>query len=180
MSQPSAFLRTRVARRILGLFVLCAVLPVVLLATVVYRHVSQQLLDRGQARLVESSQTASMELAQRLQGIASAFERASVSVELRPREWAPDTVLRPALRDQGIAALVVEPTRARLYLGQAGTLSVATNAITHAAEEFDGKLVLGRDAGFSNRYFEGSLDDVRVYDHALTPAEVEALYLSSL
>lgn len=78
------------------------------------------------------------------------------------------------------AALVVEPTRARLYLGQAGTLSLATNAITHAAEEFDGKLVLGRDAGFSNRYFEGSLDDVRVYDHALTPAEVEALYLSSL
>lgn len=78
------------------------------------------------------------------------------------------------------AALVVEPTRARLYLGQGGVLATATNVITHTPEEFDGKLVLGRDAGFSNRYFKGSLDDVRVYDHALTQAEVEALYLGSL
>ncbi len=123
MSQRSAFLRTRVARRILGLFVLCAVLPVVLLATVVYRHVSEQLLDRGQARLVESSQTVSMELAHRLQGIASAFERASVSVELRPREWAPATVLRPSLRDQGIAALVVErDERLQMLVGRPGAL----------------------------------------------------------
>ena len=75
---------------------------------------------------------------------------------------------------------MVEPAQATLYLGQGGTLTSATNAIAHAIEEFDGKLVLGRDAGFTNRYLEGSLDDVRVYEHALTPGEVEALYLSSL
>jgi len=78
------------------------------------------------------------------------------------------------------AALVVEPTQATLYLGQGGALTSAVNPVAHGPEEFDGKLVLGRDAGFNNRYFKGSLDDVRVYAHALTPGEIEALYSGSL
>ncbi|MSR63357.1 MAG: hypothetical protein EXS08_13020 [Planctomycetes bacterium] len=77
-------------------------------------------------------------------------------------------------------ALVVEPTQATLYLGQGGTLTSATNAIAHGLEEFDGKLVLGRDPGFTTRNLKGGLDDVRVYDHALSPSELEALYSASL
>lgn len=122
-SSPTAFLRTRVARRILGLFLLCAILPVVLLATVVYRHVSRQLLEQAQARLVASSRAVTMELLQRLQRVSTTFERASVSVELRPREWAPDTLLRPSLRDQGITALVVERSgRWQMLAGRPGAL----------------------------------------------------------
>jgi concanavalin A-like lectin/glucanase superfamily protein/reprolysin-like metallo-peptidase family M12B/Big-like domain-containing protein len=78
------------------------------------------------------------------------------------------------------AAVVVEPTRATMYLGQGGTLASATNAIPHAAEAFDGALWLGRDPSSTARHFRGGLDDVRVYDHALTPGEVEMLYLGSL
>jgi len=78
------------------------------------------------------------------------------------------------------AALVVEPTRATLYRGENGVLASATNAIQHAAEAFDSTLWLGRDPSSSARHYRGLLDDVRAFDHALTPAEVEALYLGSL
>ena len=73
-------------------------------------------------------------------------------------------------------ALVVEPDRATLYLGQDGTLSAATNFVTHPVEAFDGKLVIGQDPNFGNRYLRGDLDDPRVYDAALSPAEIDALY----
>ncbi len=120
---PTAFLKTRVARRILGLFLLCAILPVVLLATVVYRHVSRQLLEQAQERLVASSRAVTMELLQRLQRVSSTVERASVSVELRPREWAPDSLLRPSLLEQGITAMVVEREgRWQMLAGRPGAL----------------------------------------------------------
>jgi hypothetical protein len=78
------------------------------------------------------------------------------------------------------AALVIEPTQATLHLGQSGTLTSATNPISHSAEAFDSTLWLGRDPHSSPRHYRGLLDDVRAYDHALTPAEVEALYQDSL
>jgi len=78
------------------------------------------------------------------------------------------------------AALVVEPTRATLYLGQGGTLTPAVNPVAHAAEAFDSTLWIGRDPHSSPRHFRGHLDDVRAYDHALSAAEVETLYLGSL
>ena len=50
------------------------------------------------------------------------------------------------------------------------TDSDATNAIGHIDE-------LGRQNGGSpNRYYDGLMADVRIYDHALTPLEVQYLY----
>jgi hypothetical protein len=74
-------------------------------------------------------------------------------------------------------ALVVEPSKATMYLGEKGTLSSATNKINHAIEEFDGVTRIGNDA-ISNisRYFRGWIDDVRIYNYALPQVEVEALY----
>lgn len=74
-------------------------------------------------------------------------------------------------------ALVVEPDRARIYLGSGGVLAFATNVASHAPEAFDGILTLGRDPNSSARTLRGWLDDVRVYDGALTFAQLEALYL---
>jgi hypothetical protein len=74
-------------------------------------------------------------------------------------------------------ALVVEPQRARLFLGQGGALTSATNVVTHPAEAFDGILTLGRDPNSTARTLHGWLDDVRVYDGVLTRAQLEALYL---
>ena len=40
----------------------------------------------------------------------------------------------------------------------------------------DHNLFIGRRGGSEIRYFKGSIDDVRIYDRALSAAEVQALY----
>jgi outer membrane lipoprotein-sorting protein len=74
------------------------------------------------------------------------------------------------------AALVVEPTKATLYMGEDGRLSSKTNTIDHRIEEFDGVTRIGHDTHTEGRYFKGTIDDVRIYNYALSQAEVEALY----
>lgn len=76
-------------------------------------------------------------------------------------------------------ALVVEPARATLWMGEDGTLTSAVNTVPHAIEEFDGPTEIARDAA-GGRLFRGRVDDVRVYDGALTPAEVRDLFQGSL
>ena len=77
-------------------------------------------------------------------------------------------------------ALVVRPDGATIAMSSGGGLLFASQAATHAREAFDGALEVGRDPGFSNRWFDGRVDDVRVYDAALTDAELERLFLESL
>jgi outer membrane lipoprotein-sorting protein len=74
------------------------------------------------------------------------------------------------------AALVVEPTRATLYMGEDGRLTSATNMIDHSIEEFDGVTRIGHDTHTEGRYFKGTIDDMRIYNCALSQDEVEALY----
>lgn len=48
--------------------------------------------------------------------------------------------------------------------------SVSTISVSNQSDE------LGRSTGAGGRYLDGRLDEVRIYDHALTPAEVRYLY----
>ena len=45
--------------------------------------------------------------------------------------------------------------------------------------QWDSNLLIGRPGG-AQRYFDGKIDDVGVYDRALTPAEVSALYQTGI
>jgi hypothetical protein len=74
-------------------------------------------------------------------------------------------------------ALVLEPARARLYLGEDGKVRSATNEVPHEKEEFNGVLRIGNDKkpGHPPRYFRGAIDDVRIYDRSLSEAEIERL-----
>ncbi|MHC4418383.1 MAG: LamG domain-containing protein [Planctomycetota bacterium] len=74
-------------------------------------------------------------------------------------------------------ALVLEPTGATLYLGKDGKLTSATNSVNHAIEEFNGATRIGHDKkpDFPPRFFKGLIDDVRVYDRALSSAEIAKL-----
>ena len=73
-------------------------------------------------------------------------------------------------------ALVVKPDEAFLYLGDGGVLSSNRNKVEHSAEEWDGAVMIGHDPSSSARYFRGWLDDVRIFDAALTPQELRNLY----
>ncbi len=74
-------------------------------------------------------------------------------------------------------ALVVEPTKATLYLYNKTSQSSATNAIPHTSEAWGGTAAFGNDPGFSNgRVFNGAVDEVALFNYSLTPAQVLNLY----
>ena len=65
MSETYGFLRSRVARRIFLLFVLCALLPVSLLAVLSFSHVTKQLHRQALRRLHHECKAAGLTIIER-------------------------------------------------------------------------------------------------------------------
>src|SRR5439155_23421979 len=59
--------------------------------------------------------------------------------------------LRPPVGQWSFAALVIEPTKATIYLSTTNGLASATNAIPHTAEAWDGHAFIGYDGGYYNQ-----------------------------
>lgn len=74
-----------------------------------------------------------------------------------------------------MVALVVEPTKATIYMHDGATLSSAVNTGTHNPDMTSGLIHLGRDTLSSSRRFVGAMDDVRLFRRALNQAELLAL-----
>jgi hypothetical protein len=73
-------------------------------------------------------------------------------------------------------SIVIEPAVATAYVGDvAGNFSSSTNAVSHSASTLD-DLKFGIDE-FAARFLDGKIDDVRVYNRALSPDEIKRLYL---
>ena len=72
-------------------------------------------------------------------------------------------------------ALVVNATEAVIYMKPLnGAMSSATNKVANTASPFDGVTDLGQDPS-GGRFFNGSLDEVRIYNTALSASSVAAL-----
>lgn len=69
---------------------------------------------------------------------------------------------------ENLVALVIEPSQATLYLNGLSS----TNEITHQRQSLQ-DINLGRDA--AGTYFRGVIDDVRIYNQALSEAEIAYL-----
>ena len=87
--RPSPFLRTKVARRILLLFLLCAVLPLALLAGLGYRRLAMDLETSMREHLREESKASGMMLLDRLASLSALLETMAAQLE-------PGRPLRPA------------------------------------------------------------------------------------
>lgn len=88
--------------------------------------------------------------------------------------WNWNSGLVPPDNQWTFVALVVEPTKATIYMNAGSGLVSATNVMNHAPEEFDGTLCLGQDA-LGSRFFNGTLDEVTIFNRALSPTEIAAL-----
>jgi Concanavalin A-like lectin/glucanases superfamily/Immunoglobulin I-set domain len=75
-------------------------------------------------------------------------------------------------------AVVIEPTKADLYLGTNGVLNAAEDIALHEIETFGANGEIGHQPGSGpdNRVFNGSIDEVAVFNYAFTPAQVLNLY----
>jgi len=102
-----------------------------------------------------------------------------------PNAWAFNSGLDIPDANWVFVAVAVEPTQATLYLAEANDsppydyyLRKATNTIFHGIEKFTGVTRIGSDELSDNRYFDGRIDDVRIYDYTLP--EHEIAYLASV
>jgi len=99
MTLDATFLRSRVARRIFLLFVLCALLPLSALALIAFQHVSGQLTMQSQQQLRQASKAQGMSVYERLRFLeaelrliaadwseGSRASRAAISVPLQDLE----------------------------------------------------------------------------------------------
>ena len=77
-----SLLRSRIGRRILGLFVLCALVPTSLLAWISYRQVTEQLIAQSAARLKQESKSQGMVLYDHLLTLTADVNR--IAAELQP------------------------------------------------------------------------------------------------
>jgi hypothetical protein len=78
-----------------------------------------------------------------------------------------------------LVALVVTPTAATVYLQDGTGLQSATNVAAHAAQTFDSASYVGWDTAGGNigRRWTGGVDEMMIFNRALSPVEVNALYL---
>ena len=72
-------------------------------------------------------------------------------------------------------SVVITPTAATVYkIDQSGTLSSWTHTKTHNAYSLNVVYDIGRDNG--GRYWDGNIDDVRIYNRSLSQSEIIKLY----
>ena len=73
-------------------------------------------------------------------------------------------------------AVVVNKGKATLYMSDGvGEMQSATNYLPHSSQTLSGVMRVGKDGVDPNRAFEGDMDEVRIYDYALSAAEVLSL-----
>lgn len=86
-------------------------------------------------------------------------------------QWGTATGLFAPLNEWSHVALVIQATGATIYVNGVGF----THTVSLAADEFDGSFLMGVDPCCGNRHFKGLMDEVAVYDRALTQAEIREL-----
>ena len=91
-----------------------------------------------------------------------------------------DSDLSPPAGQWSFAALVIEPTKGTIYLYNANGQASTNIATAHIAEAWDGNALIGYDGGFYNADFPGDIDEVAVFNYALTPAQVLSLYNAAI
>jgi hypothetical protein len=77
-------------------------------------------------------------------------------------------------------ALVVTPINATVYLGTNGTLNWFNDGVSQPSQAFDSPLLIGYDGSSSTRMFNGALDQIAIYNHSFTPAQIQQLYTSAV
>ena len=81
-----------------------------------------------------------------------------------------------------LVALVVTPTNATIHVMNTNGLVSATHVYTHVPQSFNGVTLIGddsNDGGNGSRVFSGTIDNVAIFNRALAPDELVALFTAA-
>lgn len=75
-----------------------------------------------------------------------------------------------------MVAMAIEPTKATAYVyTDTNGLEQSANELRHISQNINA-LKIGWDSWATDRHFKGLIDDVRIYNYALSQAEIAAIY----
>jgi len=94
-----------------------------------------------------------------------------------------DSLLAIPQGQWAFVALVIDPVKATFYLGTGGVLQSAVNNYPNPVQTFGSGITFGNDdydleqgQAAGSRAFTGTIDEVAIYNRALTGGEIAALY----
>jgi len=91
--------------------------------------------------------------------------------------WGWSSGVQPPANQWSFVALVVQPAGTTLYLLNTNGQQAATNSVANPNQAFAGTGTIGTDTYASAaRVFNGVIDEVAVFNDALTPAQIQQLY----
>ena len=91
--------------------------------------------------------------------------------------WNWTSGLTPPANEWSFVALVIQPTSAIMYLVTTNGQQSATNTYAHPSQGFSGAGAIGADTyDATGRTFNGLIDEVAVFNSALTPAQIQSIF----
>jgi hypothetical protein len=91
--------------------------------------------------------------------------------------WNWTSGLTPPANQWSFVALIVQPASATMYLVTTNGRQNATNTYAHPSQSFSGAGTIGADAyDAAGRTFNGLIDEVAVFNSALTAAQIQSLF----
>jgi hypothetical protein len=91
--------------------------------------------------------------------------------------WAMHSGLIVPQNEWSMVVLVIEPTQGTLYMGNVGSgLKSSITQLAHVIEKWTGMTRIGGDAIGDTRTFVGNIDEVAVFNHALTKDQITAMW----
>jgi len=98
-----------------------------------------------------------------------------------PATYFWDSGLVPPVNEWSMVALVITPVDATLYLANTNGILASVHNYPHVTQAFSGPITIGNDpaAVDGSRVFNGTLDEVSIFNKALTQDQVLALFTSA-
>jgi hypothetical protein len=90
--------------------------------------------------------------------------------------WSWPSGLTVPVGQWSFVALVVGPTQATMHVINSGGAQSAVNTVAHTPLAFTGTLRIGGDAFGDTRTFNGRVDEVAIFNQALSPDQIQSLY----
>ncbi|MFA5106076.1 MAG: LamG domain-containing protein [Candidatus Micrarchaeia archaeon] len=87
--------------------------------------------------------------------------------------------LTPSVNNWNFIAITISPSNGTIYMSNSTGLYSASNVMPHILQALSTELRIGSDNYSSNRFFNGSIDEVAIFNRTLSASEISQFYNAS-